>query len=121
MKRSVIATIALTTSLMLGSPAGQAQLTLDPLTNLLWLDTSSTVGISAESILNQTDSGKLLAAGWSFASVSQIDTLLTNAGLMGPFNGQLSSLDFAAASSFISLLGATSTGSGSAAKSKDDS
>jgi len=116
MKLKGVAALAFATSLMVAAPAGHAQLidqggtTLDPLTNLLWLDTSSTVGISAQSILTGTDSGNLLAAGWSFASVSQIDTLLTSAGLIGPFNGGLSSQNFAAASSFLSLLGATGTG-----------
>lgn len=119
MKLRAIAAIALTMSLLLSSPAGQAQLidqggmmTLDPATNLLWLDTSSTVGISAQSILNGTDPGNLLAAGWSFASVSQISTLLTNAGLMPPLGTPLA-LNFAAASSFIALFGATGTGTGS--------
>jgi len=116
MKLKLISALAVTMSLTLTSPAGHAQLidqggtTLDPITNLLWLDTSSTVGISAQSILNGTDSGNLLAAGWSFASVSQIGTLLTDAGLTGPFDGSLSSGNFAAASSFLSLLGATGTG-----------
>lgn len=113
MKLKGIAALAFATSLMVTAPAGHAQLvdqggtTLDPLTNLLWLDTSSTVGISAQSILTGTDPGNLMAAGWSFASISQIDTLLTNAGLVGPFNGSNSSLNFAAASSFLTLFGAT--------------
>ena len=113
MKLKGIAALAMVTSLMVTTPAGHAQLidqggtTFDPLTNLLWLDTSSTSGISAQSILTGTDPGNLMAAGWSFASISQIDTLLTNAGMIGPFNGSNSPLNFAAASSFLTLFGAT--------------
>jgi len=98
---------------VLGSPASQAALLdqgdtmLDTDTNLLWLDMSHSVGISAQSILEGTDPGALAAAGWSFASLSQIASLLKNAGMSGPFDGTQSPWNYAPAASIVSLLGAT--------------
>jgi len=114
MKLKAIAALAFTMSLMLASPAGRAQLvdqgnmTLDPVTNLLWLDMSFSVGVSADSILNGTDPNNLLAAGWSFASLSQIQTLVQDAGMFFP---GLSSANFAPATTFLSLFGETQPGS----------
>jgi len=114
MKLKNIAPLAFATALMFASPAGHAQLvdqggtTLDPTTNLVWLDMSFTVGLSADSILNGTDPGGLLAAGWSFASLSQIQTLVVNAGMTFP---GLSGANFAPATTFLSLFGETQPGS----------
>jgi hypothetical protein len=114
MKRNThFALLALFAFIVLASPPSRAALldqgdtTLDTDTNLLWLDMSHSVGVSAQSILDGTDPGALAAAGWSFASLSQIASLLENAGMSGPFDGTQSPWNFASAASIVSLLGAT--------------
>ena len=114
MKLKSLAPIAFAAGITFASPGGHAQLidqggtTLDPITNLVWLDMSASVGISADSILNGTDPGNLLAAGWSFASLSQIQTLVVDAGMTFP---GLSEPNFAPATTFLSLFGETQPGS----------
>ena len=102
--------------LALGSPAALAALvdqgatTLDTDSNLLWLDMSNTLNRSAQSILG--GAGGFLAAGWSFATIAQIDTLFTDAGMSGPFDGTGTSGNYLPAQSVVSLLGETYSFSG---------
>lgn len=74
-------------------------------TGLEWLEMSRSVGISAETIIAGTDPEHLASQGWIHASLEQIDTLFTNAGIVG-YGGQSHS-NFEGANLLISQLGAT--------------
>jgi hypothetical protein len=91
----------------------QGLTTLDTATGLEWLEMSQSVGISAQSIIDGTDPGNLGDEGWALATVSQITTLVQDAGITGPFTGSLTPANYAATNVLISLLGATGGGPGS--------
>lgn len=80
--------------------------TVDTETSLEWLDLPATVNLSPTMIFLGDDPGGLLAAGWRYASFAEIATLMAHSGLQAPLDGS-SPQDFAAASRFIDLLGAT--------------
>lgn len=85
----------------------QGQTTFDTATGLEWLDMSQSVGISAQSIIAGTDPNNLGDAGWILATVAQITTLATNAGIAEPFDGTLTPSNYPGANLLIALLGRT--------------
>jgi len=76
-------------------------------TGLEWLEMSFSVGISARSIKEGSDPSGLASQGWKHAKLDQISTLLMNAGMPEPFDGNISPWNFDGADLLISLLGAT--------------
>ena len=106
-RAAIVAVAALCSPAALAGFVDQGSTTLDTYTNLLWLDMSYSQGTSAQSILNGTDPAHLLDAGWSFASISQIETLFTDAGMSAPFVGFGTSSQYAPAYSLVTMLGET--------------
>lgn len=83
----------------------QGMMTLDDATGLQWLDVTETVNLSADDIVG--GAGGFAADGWVHATTAQVETLLLNAGMVGPFDGTQSPGSFAGANLIISLLGST--------------
>jgi hypothetical protein len=77
----------------------------DSNTGLEWLMMSQTVNKSPDRIM-AGDYG-LKASGWVHATISQIETLFLNAGILKPFDMTLSPWNFDATNHLISLLGYT--------------
>lgn len=120
------APIAILAGLLLATPAGAvliAQdlsapgdelLTLDSDTNLQWLDLTETAGLSYDDIIG--GAGGYLAAGFSFATTTQVATLWADAGIVDTSGTPIVG-NRAAADLLLSLLGCTSgCGSGSDAQ-----
>jgi len=81
--------------------------TRDTDTGLDWLDMSESKNVSAARIMARTDPACLGCLGWRHATLSEIETLLINAGMTPPFEGGNSGLNFAGAQLVINLLGNT--------------
>lgn len=79
----------------------------DSETGLEWLVMSRTVGISPDSIKDGNDNEKLASLGWVHATIEQIETLLLDAGMTGPFNGVNTPGNFTGAKFLIDMMGHT--------------
>lgn len=81
--------------------AGDGLVTLDTATGLQWLD----LGLSVPWRIDEPSS--YLAAGWSVASLAQVQTLIGNHFGSSTTNGTRISVDVAGAQQFVGLLGPT--------------
>jgi hypothetical protein len=80
--------------------------TRDTGTGLDWLDMSLSKNVPAAQIMAGTDPTCLRCQGWRHATLSEIETLLINAGMTPPFGGS-SPGNFAGAQLVINLLDTT--------------
>ena len=84
--------------------AGDNLLTFDTATNLEWLDVDQTLGLSFNQVT--VNVGGWLDLGFVYASIDQVSTLYSNAGVTDQTNTPVSS-NFAGASELLVKLGCT--------------
>jgi hypothetical protein len=82
---------------------GPNSVTVDTSTGLGWLNLTETVGLSYNQVLAETQPGGIFS-GYSFATVPEVMTLYSSAGISGPGYYPLSSSSI---QSLFSLVGST--------------
>lgn len=86
--------------------AGDKLLTQDSVTNLQWLDLTSTLSISYSDMLNQLGPGGLYE-GFRYATVNDIDTLQVDAGLFPGLSTSSYSVHISNAIDLMNMVGIT--------------
>ena len=112
------ALVAILSALVLAAPAGavlisqdlsapgDGLITFDTDTNLQWLDVTATLNLSYDDLI--AGAGGFIAAGFGFATNTQVETLWTNAGVVDT-SGLLLITNRAGVDLLLSLMGCTSS------------
>ena len=99
--------------LLFGSVQSQASLvndgdyTTDTVTNLQWLDLTITKNLGYTYVLNNLICGSCLYKNYRYATMAEVNTLLTSAGIVHPYVGVVKPAEVSNYNTLIDLLGAT--------------